>query len=216
MSIEIKYKDELGAYVSSQQLGKQETYDKLTFKSGNLKIIESFYQSGVTNYKTVYYFLEPDEYKTGILQRYTSASNNVSCIIYFNKESANNINLWDFEEYGEDGKLYFKGKEAFDKLNRIIFHCTFDLSTNQMRRGATKHYYGSVAENPTDDSLLDFDYGSNGNLDLIIDVQEKFGYIEGISLDEYLADAKFSQVDFPWNQHLYYHAVTPYLPSGEL
>jgi hypothetical protein len=216
MSIEIKYTDGFGSEISSEQQRKLVNYDKLTFDSGNLKMIESFHQSRGIDYGIIKYFLSPEENKTDLLQHYSSAVNNVSCIFYFNKQFANNINLWDYEEYRKDEKLYFKGKQAFDALNRLVFVCGFDLATNQLKDRAKKYYYGAAAENSTNDSILWFTYDSNGDLNSITDIQEKFGYNESISLDEYLADTDFSQIDFPWNQHPYYHAVTPYLPTGDL
>lgn len=216
MSIEIKYTDEYGGNISSQQQSNFGRYNKLTISSGNIKMIESFKQSRGINYKTINYFLDPNENKVDILQQYSDPLNNARCIIYSNKQSANTINLWDFEEYSKDTILLFKGKQAFDSVNRIIFACTFDLLTNELQNGAIKHFYNIPSENPSNGLLLQFTYDSNGNIDWIIDIKEKFGYIKGISLDEYLADTEFSQVDFPWNQHPYYHAVTPYLPIGDL
>lgn len=216
MSIEIKYKNELGADISSQQQRDLVNYTKLTFDSGQLKIIETFSQGRKSISRTVEYFLSPEENKTDLLRQFSSTVNNRKSIFYFNKQSANNINLWDYEEYGKDEKLYFKGKQAFDALDRLVFDCTFDLATNQLKDSATKYYYGTAVENTTDDPVLSFTYDSNGDITWIMDTQEKFGYIKGISLNEYLADTKFSQVNFPWDQHPYYHSVTPYLPTGDL
>jgi hypothetical protein len=216
MSTQIKYTNELGSIITTQQQSSLTNYNKLTYISDNLKMIESYEQSSDVNYKTVKYFLDTTEDKNTILQQYSDAVNNVSCILYFNNQAGNGFNLWDWESYSKDSQLYFKGKEVYDNKNRLIFSCSFDLITNLLDDGAFKNYYGNQFDNPNDDLLLEFTYTSSGDVDLIFDIQGNFGYIEGISLDDYLADSQFSQQDFPWDQHTYYHAVTPYLPTGDL
>lgn len=93
MSIEIKYKNELGADISSQQQRNLVNYTKLTFDSGQLKIIETFSQGRKSISRTVEYFLSPEENKTDLLRQFSSTVNNRKSIFYFNKQSANNINL---------------------------------------------------------------------------------------------------------------------------
>jgi len=160
--------------------------------------------------------MDETEDKDIILQQNCDVTDNTSCIVYFNKQETNGFNLWDWESYSKEGRLYFKGKEVYDNQSRLIFSCSFDLVTNQLEEGAFKNYYGNQFENPNDDLLLEFTYKNNGDVDLIFDYNENYGRTKGISLNEFLTDTQLSQQQFPWDQHKYYHAITPYLPTSNL
>ncbi|SDP97646.1 hypothetical protein SAMN05428975_4457 [Mucilaginibacter sp. OK268] len=216
MSTQVTYTNELGSIITPQQRNSLTNYNKLTYISGNLKIIESYEQSRNISYRTVRYFMDETEDKNIILQQNSDVTNNASCIVYFNKQETNGFNLWDWESYSKKGHLYFKGKEVYDSQSRLIFTCSFDLVTNQLQDGAFKNYYGNQFENPSDVLLLEFTYKSSGDVDLIFDCNGNYGHTKSISLNEFLADTQFSQQQFPWDQHEYYHAITPYLPTGNL
>ncbi len=216
MNTEIKYKDGFGNIITEEQQKYLTEYEKITYEMNQIKMIEYFKKHRGIDRKTVDYFLSSDKDKNDILQKYSDPVNHVRCILYFNNQIANNFNLWDWESYSEDAQITFKGKIVYDSKHRLIFYCSFNLLTNKLDNGAWKNYYGNIFENEHDDKLLIFDYDNNGDIDWIIDIKEKFGYTKGISLNQYLADTDFSQVDFPWDKHPYYHTVTPYLPTGDL
>lgn len=215
MSVQIKYTDELGSKITAQQQSNLVRYNKLTYVSGELKIIEAIGQGRDANHTTVSYFLDSSEDKNHILQQYNDP-NIVACVLHFNKQTENGFSMWDWEQYNKTSILIFKGKKAFTDANRIICHSTFNLVTNELEEGAVKVYYGNQFIDERDDQFLRITYMANGEVDLIFDVNEKFGYIKGISLGQFLADKQFSQQDFPWDEHPYYHSAYPFLPIGNL
>lgn len=216
MTIQTKYTNDLGITVTDQQLSTLRSYKKITIDTGVVKMIERFWKTDDMTFKIVNYFLSKTENKQEIVERFSDIENDISCRIYFNKQSQNGFDLWEYEEYTRTTEIVFKGKEVFDSNNRMIFSANFDLNTGALLLGATKIYHSGISDNPLNDELLMFSYKEDGSVDLIYDSQEEFGYIKGIYLDKYLADTQFSQVDFPWDQHTYYHNVLPYLPAGSL
>jgi hypothetical protein len=213
MSTQIKYKNILGSFITLQQKTSLTDYKKLTYIYDTLKIIESNVMIEGLNYKTMSYFLDATEDKSTILNRYIDSLNKVKCILYFNKQSSYGFDQWDWESYSYNSELTFRGKEVFDSKGRMIMTCTFDLVTNSLQDRAVKYYYGNQLDDENDDNLFQFEYDQDGDLDMVFDVQENFGYIEGIRLETFLANVKLSQVTFPWDQHPYYHSALPYLPA---
>jgi hypothetical protein len=216
MDIQIRYANELGSPITMQQQQLLNNYQKLTYVSNQLKMVENIRFLDNVIYKVVKYFLDSAEDKTTILDEYTNANTETSCILYFNMQSVPGFSLWDWEDYSETAQLAFKGKAVFDDKNRLVMSCSFDLLTNALRPGALKNYYSDYTGDENADNLLQFEYDSDGEVDLVFDVQGKFSYIEGITLGTYLQDTVFSEVDFPWDEHPYYHSIIPYLPTGNL
>ena len=216
MSTQIKYTNFFGSPITAQQQNTLLDFKKMTFISSEIKTIETFENIGNISYISVKYFIDTTENKQDIIQKYVDATTNSSLVIYSNKQQSNGFNLWDWESYEDSSQVAFKGKEVFDSELRTIFSCAFDRSTNLLLPGAQKFYYGNQVVIPYDDRLLEFKYDANGNVKLIFDSNENYGYIEGISLAEFLDDVNLSQGVFPWSEHPYYHSALPYLPEGNL
>ncbi|MFC0515656.1 hypothetical protein ACFFGT_15660 [Mucilaginibacter angelicae] len=216
MSTQIKYTDIFGRPITEQEQNTLHDFKKMTFISNEIKTIEIFENVGNIGYQSAKYFIDATENKKDIIQKYVDATTNSSLMIYSNKEQANGFDLWDWESYEDSSQISFKGKEVFDSELRTIFSCSFDRSTNSLLKGARKFYYANQVSSPADDLLLKFTYHANGNVNLIFDSNENYGYIKSISLATFLDDTDFSQDVFPWNEHPYYHSALPYLPTGSL
>ncbi|MEN0056766.1 MAG: hypothetical protein AAGC65_24020 [Mucilaginibacter sp.] len=216
MSTQIKYTDYFGVPITDLQQSTLVNFKKFTFVSNEIKIIETFEKIENISYLSVKYFIDASENKQDIIQKYVEVNTNSSLTIYSNKEQANGFTLWDWESYEDSLQIAFKGKETFDNKLRTIFNCAFDRSTNLLLLGARKFYYGNQVVSPGDDLLLKFTYDAHGNIDLIFDSNENYGYIEGISSAEFLDDDNLSQGVFPLSEHPYYRSAFPYLPEGEL
>lgn len=214
MSKQIKYLNESGSIISAEQQASLEDYHKLTFIDGSIKIAEMFYVLKNITHREVSYFMDESESKNAILNRYSDTINKVNCILYFNKQELNGFTKWDWEAYSKDSILKFKGNEVYDFNHKLIFNCSFDLTTNELQEGAFKCYYANESEDPNIDRLLKFTYDENGDIDLIFDSNGNYGYAEAFSLNEFLADTNFSQVLFSWDQHTYFHSVNPFLPPS--
>ncbi|MDN3548772.1 hypothetical protein [Mucilaginibacter aquaedulcis] len=216
MSTQIKYTNIFGNPITAQQQSTLLDFKKMTFLSNDIKTIEIFEQVGDISYKSVKYFIDATENKQDIIQKYVDPSTNSNLVIFSNRIQANGFDLWDWESYERSSEIYFKGKEVFDGQLRTVFVCSFNKSTNALLPGSQKYYHGNQFVSPTEDLLLEFIYDANGNVDLVFDSNENYGYIEGISLATFLDDANLSQDVFPWDEHPYYHSVLPYLPFGNL
>jgi hypothetical protein len=216
MDTQIKYTDEFGSVISEQQRETMVTYNKETLVDGNLKMEESLGLGRNKDYAHINYYLGAGEDKNTVIQNYCDRVKLISCTMHFNKVSVNGFNQWDWEDYHRDQSLKFKGIVTFDQNQRLIFLCDFDLVNDELMAGAVKYFYGNQFVNAYDDRLLEFRYDADGMVESIIDVHENYGYIKSITLSDFLKDTDFSLVQFPWDQHRYYHAVTPYLPTGAL
>ena len=216
MSTKIAYKNEFGSDITPEQQSSLNRYDKISYKDNLIKMIESIGKGRNFDRKTIEYFLDITENKNTILQQYTDQSNNVNCVVYFNNQSSNGYYLWDWESYSTIGTLKFRGKTVYDIDHKLIMYCSFDLNTGLLQEGAWKNCYANQSKTESEDQLLQIIYDVNGNVASLVDFTGKFGYSKSLTIDEFLADIKFSQVDFPWDQHPYYHSVLPYLPEGNL
>jgi len=216
MSNQIKYINIFGSPITAQQQNTLIDFKKMTFISNSVKTIEIFENIGEISYKSTKYFIDATENKQDIIQKHVDPTTNSNLVIYSNKVQSNGFDLWDWESYETSSQSSFKGKEVFDSQLRTLFTCTFNKSTNALLPGSQKYYYGNQFVSPTEDLLIEFTYDANWNVDLVFDSNEKYGYIEGISLATFLDDTNFSQDVFPWNEHPYYHSALPYLPSGNL
>lgn len=213
MATIIKYANELLNPITESQLSMLQKYNKLIYEDGLLKVIEFYGKTRSINYKRTNYFLNSSENKNFIIDQFTDSTKNEMCLVYFNKQSLGDYNLWDWESYSMDRVLKLKGKHVFDKNNKIILSINYDLDTNAIK-SAYKYYYENLIEGEMTDHLLRFSY-DNGELDSISDIKSTYGYIQSIDLEQFLADIEFSQVQFPWHQHPYYHSLYPLLPQSE-
>lgn len=216
MSTEVKYTDGSGRPIGSEELQFSTEYSKLTFFADQLKLIESVNMLGNSTYTIVQYFLAESEDKEIIKNQYTNVDADISCILYFNVKSANGFKMWSWERYSEFGDLLSKGKKVFDVKYRLIFTCAFELSSNVLLSGGMKNYYSGETGDENLDVFLQFEYDSEGQIEWIHDPNKIIGYDEPISLNAFLNDNDLSVNVFPWEKHLYYHSITPYLPHGIL
>ena len=212
MRKEEKYTVIYGNVLSSLQVKTIARYNKLIYIDDTLKRVENYNLNRSSSPVFFNYYLNENEDKHSVLQQHLK----VNCLIYFNKQSSNGFNLWDWEEYAPAGELKFKGKKVFDNMHRKIFYCSYDLATNELEEGACKYFYANKVESEYEDMLLRFRYKSNGEFDEAVDIHDNFDFFKPLSLDMFLANMQYFQEDFRWDQHPYYHSVYPFLPEGPL
>lgn len=157
-------------------------------------------------------FSKESENITAILDELCNVDLKRKCIIYNNMQTNGNYILWDWTEYSLEKVITFKGKAVFDSNNRRFVNIHYDINTNAIKR-AYKYFYGNVYDGELSDRLLEFEYFENGELEYISDIKNRFDYIKPVNLTQFLADTQFSQVDFPWDQHTYYHNLYPLFPE---
>jgi len=215
MSITTIYKNSFGSTISSEQASGMQEYEKLTYVNNQLKIIESFEFVDAAS-TTISYFMDVDENKNSLISQYTDANKNVSCLLYTNKQTTNSFSLWDQEHYSVNGVLAGRAKIAFDERDRIILIAPLNIDTNMPQSLSIKKFYGDDNSNPSGETLLEFGYSPDNTIDYVFDPQGYFGYGDTLRFDQFLDDIEFSQHAFPWDQHPYYHSITPYLPEGDL
>ncbi|WP_426327875.1 hypothetical protein [Pedobacter sp. R-06] len=213
MSTQIKYKNNVGSFIADQQIQGLSEYNKITYQDNEIKTIENFIKSKTKNKKVISYFLGPGEDKVSIIQQNTSVLDNKSCLIYLNKQSENDFNLWDIEEYDSEGLLQFKSKEVYDNKHRLIFMGVITNDTNLLKTGSLKYYYSNKYEDEYKDRLLEVVYDENGDVNIIVDINDHFDYYKAPSLEEFLLDTEGQQI-FPWEEHPYYHNAMPFLPES--
>ena len=213
--INIKYKNQFGSEISASQLKGLEVYEKILYDFDRIKQKELIENVNGNIYHSIKYFVTTIEKKESILSQLSETKVYSSVTIYFNKEAMGDLVLWDYEVYNKGTTLKIKGKEVIDEKDRTIMSCTFDISTGAVKDQGIKNYYNEkigASEFP----MLRFTYNSNGVLDRIFDVQEIFGFVKSIPLKDFLTDIELAEELFPWNEHSYYHALLPFLPSGPL
>jgi hypothetical protein len=217
MSSTIKYKNTFGTTISFNQVKTLNRYYIINCENGAVKTIISVDKYSGIEKKGISYYMGISEVKNDVLQNLKQFNSYHYFVLFYNKQNAYGVDLWDFEEYKENLTLNGKGKKAYDGKHRVVMSCGLDLQTNQPKGNFIyKKYYGNQFGNESEDLLIKVEYYENGNVDWIYDSNENFGYSDPISLQEFLADTEFSQQDFPWNQHPYYHSIYPFLPEGPL
>ena len=211
-----KYKNELGQFITQQQIENLEFYDTIFYDEDHIKFIEK-YSIYAEDDKSVIieYFLDFDEDKSAIVDQLYQRDKLVeSVVIYSVKEVSGNFSKWNYEYFRVDGTVRERGIEVFDAYNRTIFSGSLDLNTNTLLDGSSKNYYNDLSAEESE-PFISFTYHADGTVNWVIDNEELY-YIKGVSLEEFLANSEYSQVDFPWNNHPYYHSTYPFLPIGDL
>ena len=214
MSIIVKYTNVLSDFITEKQANQSDSYSKYIYYDGLLKKIEYYGKARVKTYKVTTYFLDSSENKDIIIEQFTDSNANFKCVVYFNQQISGSFSLWDREEYTKEGILVFKGKDVFDSNNKMLLSVDYVLGSDSIK-SAYKYYYGNRYESELKDRLLEFSYDSTGQLLQIMDVDNNFGYLKSIDIDQFLADTNFSQVQFPWVLHPYYHSLYPFLPQSD-
>lgn len=208
-----KFFNEFGDKITFYQATSSKFYRKMVYDDDmRLQSYEESISSKSGVQLVLYKFVQPGENHLMILESLPQTYDKY--VLYFNVSRQGIYSIYDWEEFTSSKVLKFKGKTVFDENYRIIFDCSLDLVTGSLLPNAEKYFYGNDKENQYDNILLEFVYDETGDIVWIIDVNENFGYIRGISLNEYLQDTKFSQIDFPWSQHPYYHSAYPFMPEG--
>jgi len=211
----VKYQNLFGDSLTSQQIVELSDYSKISFKNNNVKIIE-YYSLTISGMSTVVsYFMDTEEAKQDILDKYCDPIKHVKCTLLFNKQQIGRYHLWKWEDYSVDKICTHKGEKVYDEKHRTLFSNEIDIRSDTLK-SAQKYYHGNVYSGEFADTLLGFNYNSDGSVKYIFDTHEKYGYIRGITLDEFLEDTEFSQELFPWEQHPYFHSAYPFLPEGDL
>lgn len=179
----IQYKNINGNSVTEEQFKMLTEYEIHTYDDSTeeLKKIETvrLKREGVT-YKWFQYYMDPTENKNAIIQQFTDEVNDFRLGIYLNKQNSFGFIMWDYEGYTSAGILKTKGKIVFDDSERLIFSCSFDLQTNELKSFPypTKYYYGNSSE--LEGLVLRFTYelDENNNYQVRIkDVYETTGEI---------------------------------------
>lgn len=209
MAATVQYLDEHGIIITEKQCSVIGRYSKITYIDNALKIIEEFGRgSRNRDVRGVQYFMDASERKSDVLKGYTDGK--TRCTLRFNDKSQNGFTQWDVEEYNIAGVLKWKGNGVYDNANRLVMYCYFDLNTGALQDGV-KNLYGNIHPKEFDDLLLRFRYDNTGQIEDISDVHVSFGFNDGsLTLDEFLA----FEANFPWDQHPYFHSITPYLPDS--
>ncbi|HAD79411.1 MAG TPA: hypothetical protein DCF99_08345, partial [Flavobacteriaceae bacterium] len=189
MSTEIKYTDWFNKPISQQQLGTMKEYRIKTFVDGILKMEElHINRKDGTSSKMVTYFLDDNQDKNAILSKYSSISEKIKCMIYENKQIVNGFSVWDYEAFGHDKTLSFKGKEVFDSQNRVIMNCGFDIITSELIT-LIKTFYDDTNSLGYENLVFIFDYMINPKLGYgAYTVEDKYQSTDEIRL---ITDDKF-------------------------
>ncbi|WP_417368874.1 hypothetical protein [Flavobacterium beibuense] len=214
MAIVTKYLNETLDPITEDELLTYERYYEDIYIDGFLKKRTHLGNSRKGRYRITHYFLNDSEDINAILNEFCDLILNKRCIIYNNMQTNGNYTLWNWTEYSLEKVIKFKGKVVFDSNNRKLVLIYYDINTNSIKR-AHKYFYENIYEGELSDRLLGFSYFENGELEYISDIKNRFDYIKPVDLTQFLADTKFSQVDFPWDQHTYYHNLYPLFPEGD-
>ena len=210
----IKYTNRYGHPITEQQVNVLDEYDIKTVNdvTGKTKIVERIRKNRQVIHKWLNYYLDSDENKDIVIQQLSNTLSSKGFTIYFNQQSSNGFDMWDCEDYNNEGILQHKSKMVVDSSERKIFDCSFDLQTNEIKSFPypTKYYYGNNSQ--LEGLVLRFTYelDENNNYQVRIkDVYETTGEIHTMSQDEFI---EFFGINF-WNAHPYYHSIEPYLPT---
>jgi len=212
------YKNSKGNLVTEQQINIMDSYSIETIEdiSGKLKIIEHYRGFSGEPFKYFEYFLSPNENKNDIIQYYQNQSLSSGIIIYLNKQTSFDFEMWDWEDYSKTGTLISKGKIIYDNQKREIFYCVIDQQTNEIAYNPKprKHYYGN--SNDPNNLKLDFKYELDSQTNQIKvsidDDNETSGVIHTMKQDYFIE--VFGQ-NF-WDSHPYYHSLLPLLPISSV
>ncbi|WP_417355130.1 hypothetical protein [Flavobacterium sp.] len=214
MAIVTKYLSvTLDSITEDQRLMLDKYYEDI-YIDGFLKKRTHHGNSRKGKYWITHYFLNDSEDINTILDEFCDIGLKKRCIIYNNMQTNGNYTLWDWAEYSPEKVIKFKGKTVLDSNNRRFVNIYNDINTNAIKR-AHKYFYENVYDGELSDRLLGFSYFENGELEYISDINNRFDYVKPIDLTQFLADTHFSQVDFPWDQHTYYHNLYPLFPEGD-
>jgi hypothetical protein len=211
METTVKYLDEHGVNITEQQCSILEGYSKITYIDNVIKQKEEFGTSrryGESRF--VEYFMDRSENKSDILQSY--ADGKTACSLRLNGKSQNGFTQWDNEDYSIDGVLKWKGNQVYDSAQRLVMYRDLDASTEAFSRGAKILYVDwlSHESHESGDILARFYYDYSGNIIDIGDPGIRLGDGDAMTLDYFLMAAP----DFLWEQHPYFHSLTPYLPDS--
>lgn len=218
MSIQIKYKNNIGSFITAQQVQGLTSYQKVTYNNSQLQMIEEFLPIRIGTKKTVDYFMGENDVKTDVIHENINialADSNITkftLVIYFNKQMANGYTAWDWEEYNINNEFRFKGKSTFDNKDRIIFWCSYDIQTNALEPGAFKYYYGGVFDDENNDLLLTFHYYEDGTIEQVTDHNDFLGLNDAVDEDTLWA----YRDKFDLDDHPYYKSANIILPTGNL
>lgn len=208
MSTNIKYTNQDGNYITSQQVANLKFFNKEFFYNDQLKIVEIYSPQGRTNniiLKGGDYYLSSEENLETIINQYASTGNYWT---FFYNNQNNNLgdSYWEYLFYNK-GELETKGIKVFNNEKLLIASCTIDLETNEMDN-QRKYFYGDLniyKRTEYECHFLSVSYENN-------DVSDIYIYDDDYqSVDEFLASV--SSKYFNWLLHPYFHNFMPMLPS---
>lgn len=209
----IIYTNEEGLVINKQQALLLPSYYINTYENNNRKKIEYTGFGENNTGRTIQYYLSPAENKNQILETYSDGKTGVS--IYLNATSQNGFTLWNSEGYGLGKILKRKEVVVYNSKDWEVMHCQIDINTGEIIGRGEKWYYGNQFPNQFDDLLLIFHYGTDSQLKEVQDFNYTYGLEMGsVQLDYFLSYMHSIQQDFPWDQHPYFHMLTPYLPES--
>ncbi|SDT64033.1 hypothetical protein SAMN05216490_4517 [Mucilaginibacter mallensis] len=212
MDLTIIYKDENSRVITEEQAAFLTEYTVITLKNGAVKKKEWLVKRREGDLKAVEYYLDSSESKTEVIKYYQD--DKIAITIYFNSESSNGFTLWNFEQYGKDGTLKFKGYTVYNEKHWDVMNCEIDLYSGDLLKCGRKYYYGNQFPNQYDDLLLKFDYNADGSLNEISDFNDNYDFNQGpVQLESFLSHMKALNQEFIWDKHSYFHSLKPYLPE---
>lgn len=209
MATTVRYIDNHGAAITEQQCSVLEGYSKITYIDNKLKKKEEFFHSRrIGDVRFLEYFLDHSENITDVMQSYSDGK--TSYDMRLNGKSQNGFTQWDAEEYNRDGVLKWKGNLVYDRVGRLVMHCYFDLNSGGLLSGTKTLYNHRFPADFNEDVLARFMYNTSGDLESIGDPEMRLGDGDALTLVEFLEVAS----DFLWDEHPYFHSITPYLPDS--
>ncbi|KRB56734.1 hypothetical protein [Flavobacterium sp. Root186] len=212
MNTNIKYTNQDGNYITSQQVANLKFFNKEFFYNNELKMVQKYGSKGRTNniiLKGGDYYLSSDENLETIINQYASTGNYWT---FFYNNQSNNLgdSYWEYLFYNK-GELETKGVKVFNSEKLLIASCTIDLKTNEMD-DQRKYFYGDLniyKRNEYEYPFLSVFYDENN------DVRDIYIYDDDYqSVDEFLSsdNARY----FNWISHPYFHNFAPMLPISSI
>ena len=213
MATNIIYTSETGLVITQQQMSTLGNYTAVTYVDGFVKKIVDFGTGRDGHSRYVQYYMNSSENKNDVIQSFADGKTGLE--VYFNNLSQNGFTQWNWEKYSQDGTLKLIGYTVYNNNHWEIMNLLFDPITSVMRNRSAKYYFGNQHKSQYDDLLLVFSYNADGSLSEITDYNDTYGFNDGPLLpDEFLLYMQAIGQDFSWDQHPYYHTLTPYLPNS--
>lgn len=220
MSTTIQYKNVWGEILTSEQvLTIQDYYRKEFYEDSDLKKVEYYYTSEKKLNGLEYYLGAGEDLTTVVSSNIETYGNGT---FYYNKQITPGYTSWDHYSYNGDD-LIGKGKIVYDNKFREIAYQDTDVLTNEITRTIKKFYLEDLGDYADDDSpmqkgMFEFHYNFDdlGPDEIYVDINlspfvDSGGYI--IDSSKNILTHPLITPIFTWDDHPYYHAQDPLVPT---